>query len=91
MVPSWGSRRCPSRVRFRGTWYRCGFVELHVSLQDGQGDNCESKRHVCYVVPSLDRARAELMQDHGWYGSIVQGQVASLAFTFLAELACRKE
>jgi catechol 2,3-dioxygenase-like lactoylglutathione lyase family enzyme len=39
-----------------GAWYQSGPVELHLSIEDGVGDNFNSKRHVCYLVSDLAAA-----------------------------------
>ena len=60
-----------------GAWYRCGSVELHLSVEDLPGDNSASRRHVCFMVTNLAEAEAamreaaiEIMQDNqpieGW-------------------------
>lgn len=60
-----------------GAWYRCGSVELHLSVEDLPADNGPSKRHVCFMVTNLREAEAtmreaaiEILPDnqpiHGW-------------------------
>ena len=44
-----------SRVR-GGAWYQLGPMQLHLSIEDGLGENCLSKRHVCYTVSDLAEA-----------------------------------
>ncbi len=39
-------------------------MEVHVSPEDGRSDSEHSKRHVCFVVPSLMEAESELAR-HG--------------------------
>lgn len=47
----------PESLRSRGgAWYRCGPVELHLSIEDLPADNRESRRHVCFVVQNLAEA-----------------------------------
>lgn len=47
----------PEESRGRGgAWYQIGGTQLHLSLEEGLGDNCISKRHVCFLVESLDAA-----------------------------------
>jgi catechol 2,3-dioxygenase-like lactoylglutathione lyase family enzyme len=47
----------PESSRARGgAWYQLGELQLHLSIEDGLGDNCISKRHVCYTVEDLGRA-----------------------------------
>jgi catechol 2,3-dioxygenase-like lactoylglutathione lyase family enzyme len=43
-----------------GAWYRHGSIEIHLSPEDGPSDLNPSKRHICYVVPSLAAAETEL-------------------------------
>lgn len=55
----------PEPLRSRGgAWYEIGSpanpVQLHLSLEDGADGNT-SKRHVCYLVPDLEAAKAHLM------------------------------
>jgi len=38
-----------------GAWFDAGALQLHVSLEEGQGP---SRRHVCFTVGDLDAARA---------------------------------
>ncbi len=53
-----------SLVMNGGAWYRMGSLELHVSPEELGSGNCESKRHVCFVVADLNAAAAELAR-HG--------------------------
>ncbi len=47
----------PAESRARGgAWYQLGSLQLHLSIEDGLGENCLSKRHVCYTVESLAQA-----------------------------------
>jgi Lactoylglutathione lyase and related lyases len=47
----------PPELRARGgAWYQLGPVQLHLSIEDGLGENCVSKRHVCYAVANLAQA-----------------------------------
>ena len=47
----------PEASRGRGgAWYQLGSVQLHLSIEDGLGENCISKRHVCYTVRDLAEA-----------------------------------
>lgn len=47
----------PPELRARGgAWYQLGPVQLHLSIEDGLGENCVSKRHVCYTVANLAQA-----------------------------------
>jgi len=48
-----------SRSR-RGAWYRCGSVELHLSVEDLPADNGSSRRHVCFMVTNLAEAEATM-------------------------------
>jgi catechol 2,3-dioxygenase-like lactoylglutathione lyase family enzyme len=44
----------PEESRGRGgAWYQLGVMQLHLSIEDGLGENCISKRHVCYTVDDL--------------------------------------
>jgi catechol 2,3-dioxygenase-like lactoylglutathione lyase family enzyme len=46
----------PESSRGRGgAWYQLGPLQLHLSLEDGAGENL-SKRHVCYIVHDLSEA-----------------------------------
>lgn len=48
----------PESSRGRGgAWYQLGPMQLHLSIEDGLGEKCISKRHVCYTV--VDLAEAE--------------------------------
>jgi len=47
----------PEESRGRGgAWYQLGPLQLHLSIEDGLGAECTSKRHVCYVVEDLETA-----------------------------------
>lgn len=47
----------PEESRGRGgAWYQLGPMQLHLSVEDGLGDNCISKRHVCYTVEDLAKS-----------------------------------
>ncbi|HEX7295068.1 MAG TPA: VOC family protein [Pyrinomonadaceae bacterium] len=47
----------PPELRARGgAWYQLGPMQLHLSIEDGLGENCISKRHVCYTVANLAQA-----------------------------------
>jgi|SRR5215213_6610769 len=44
----------PEASRARGgAWYQLGQMQLHLSLEEPRGENCISKRHVCYTVSDL--------------------------------------
>jgi catechol 2,3-dioxygenase-like lactoylglutathione lyase family enzyme len=44
----------PESSRGRGgAWYQLGALQLHLSIEDGLGNECISKRHVCYTVDDL--------------------------------------
>ena len=46
----------PGSSRGRGgAWYQLGPVQLHLSIEEGTGEN-RSKRHVCYTVDNLSKA-----------------------------------
>jgi catechol 2,3-dioxygenase-like lactoylglutathione lyase family enzyme len=42
-----------------GAWYQLGETQLHLSLEDGLGEDCISKRHVCYTVSNLADAEEQ--------------------------------
>lgn len=47
----------PESSRGRGgAWYQMGRLQLHVSIENSLGDDCTSKRHVCYTVANLAEA-----------------------------------
>lgn len=47
----------PETSRGRGgAWYQLGEMQLHLSIEEGLGENCISKRHVCYTVSDLAEA-----------------------------------
>ena len=47
----------PPESRARGgAWYQLGPLQLHLSIEDGLGESCISKRHVCYTVADLAQA-----------------------------------
>ena len=39
-----------------GAWYQLGPLQLHLSIEGALGDDCISKRHVCYTVSDLAEA-----------------------------------
>jgi catechol 2,3-dioxygenase-like lactoylglutathione lyase family enzyme len=39
-----------------GAWYQLGSLQLHLSIEAELGENCISKRHVCYTVSDLAQA-----------------------------------
>jgi catechol 2,3-dioxygenase-like lactoylglutathione lyase family enzyme len=48
----------PEESRGRGgAWYQLGLLQLHLSIEDGLGEQCISKRHVCYTVEDLIAAK----------------------------------
>jgi catechol 2,3-dioxygenase-like lactoylglutathione lyase family enzyme len=49
----------PGVERKGGAWYEQGGVGLHVSIEDG-ADSRSSKRHVCFLVASVDEAETAL-------------------------------
>jgi catechol 2,3-dioxygenase-like lactoylglutathione lyase family enzyme len=50
----------PESSRGRGgAWYQLGRVQLHLSLEEALGENCISKRHVCYSVSNLAEAEEQ--------------------------------
>ena len=42
-----------------GAWYQLGPTQLHLSIEDGLGAECISKRHVCYTVENLAQAEEQ--------------------------------
>jgi catechol 2,3-dioxygenase-like lactoylglutathione lyase family enzyme len=49
--------RKPETSRGRGgAWYQLGQIQLHLSIEEQLGENCISKRHVCYAVANLSEA-----------------------------------
>ena len=47
----------PESSRGRGgAWYQLGQMQLHLSIEEPLGENCLSKRHVCYTVSNLAEA-----------------------------------
>ena len=61
----------PEESRARGgAWYQLGPLQLHLSIEDGEngedglGEGCISKRHVCYTVADLAQAE-EKFRDAG--------------------------
>jgi catechol 2,3-dioxygenase-like lactoylglutathione lyase family enzyme len=47
----------PESSRGRGgAWYQLGPLQLHLSIEDPLGEDCTSKRHVCYTVANLAEA-----------------------------------
>jgi catechol 2,3-dioxygenase-like lactoylglutathione lyase family enzyme len=48
----------PSRAR-GGAWYQLGALQLHLSIEDGLGEHCLSKRHICYTVEDLASAEQQ--------------------------------
>jgi catechol 2,3-dioxygenase-like lactoylglutathione lyase family enzyme len=50
----------PESSRGRGgAWYQLGDMQLHLSIEEGLGENCISKRHVCYTVSDLAQAEEQ--------------------------------
>jgi catechol 2,3-dioxygenase-like lactoylglutathione lyase family enzyme len=43
-----------------GAWYELDGVQLHLSVEDGVGDNNASRRHVCLMVTDLQQAEKQL-------------------------------
>jgi len=47
----------PEASRARGgAWYQLGHMQFHLSIEEPPGENCISKRHVCYTVSDLAEA-----------------------------------
>ncbi len=50
----------PEASRARGgAWYQLGQMQLHLSIEEPRGENCISKRHVCYTVSDLVEAEQQ--------------------------------
>ena len=50
----------PEASRARGgAWYQLGQMQLHLSIEEVRGDDCLSKRHVCYTVSDLAEAEGQ--------------------------------
>lgn len=45
-----------------GAWYQLGELQLHLSIEDGPGAECISKRHICYTVANLVEAEEKFRQ-----------------------------
>jgi len=45
-----------------GAWYRCGSVELHLSVEDLPADSSASRRHVCFMVTNLAETEAAMRE-----------------------------
>ena len=45
-----------------GAWYQLGPMQLHLSIEDGLGADCISKRHVCYTVADLAAAEGKFRE-----------------------------
>ena len=45
-----------SSRRRGGAWYQLGPMQLHLSIEEPLGENCISKRHVCYTVSNVAEA-----------------------------------
>ena len=43
-----------------GAWYELGGVQLHLSVEDGVGENSASRRHVCFMVDDLAHTEQQL-------------------------------
>ena len=56
----------PAESRARGgAWYQVGPLQLHLSIEhgeDGLGEACISKRHVCYTVADLAQAEKKFRE-----------------------------
>ena len=50
----------PESSRGRGgAWYQLGSTQLHLSVEAPLGQECISKRHVCYAVSNLAEAEEQ--------------------------------
>jgi catechol 2,3-dioxygenase-like lactoylglutathione lyase family enzyme len=45
-----------------GAWYQLAGVQLHLSVEEGVGDNRKSTRHVCIMVEDLAGAELHLRE-----------------------------
>lgn len=53
----------PAESRGRGgAWYQLGPMQLHLSIEEGLGAECISKRHVCYTVVDLASAESKFRE-----------------------------
>lgn len=51
----------PEALRGRGgAWFAVGNLQMHIGV-DSEGGGPRSKRHVCFLVPDLARAKAEIV------------------------------
>jgi catechol 2,3-dioxygenase-like lactoylglutathione lyase family enzyme len=50
----------PEAAKRGGAWFRLGAVQVHVSVENVDAAQRESRRHVCYAVDNLDEARSAL-------------------------------
>jgi catechol 2,3-dioxygenase-like lactoylglutathione lyase family enzyme len=50
----------PESSRGRGgAWYQLGPIQLHLSVEGPLGQDCLSKRHICYTVSDLAKAEEQ--------------------------------
>ncbi|HSM95853.1 MAG TPA: VOC family protein [Rhizomicrobium sp.] len=50
----------PEELKARGgAWFQTGNLQMHVGV-DPEGGGPRSKRHVCFLVPDLPKARAQV-------------------------------
>ena len=72
-----------------GAWYQLDGAQLHLSVEDGVGDNNASRRHVCLMVVDLAHAEVqlriagvEILPDerpvHGWLRFYVRDPCGNL-------------
>jgi catechol 2,3-dioxygenase-like lactoylglutathione lyase family enzyme len=62
-IPKPAGSRSPRSPRSQsGAWYRCGSVELHLSVEDLPAGNGASRRHVCFMVANLAEAEATMRE-----------------------------
>src|SRR5580692_11061462 len=50
----------PEAAKRGGAWFRLSAVQVHVSVENVDAAQRESRRHVCYAVDNLDEARSAL-------------------------------
>ena len=53
----------PEAAKRGGAWFRQGAVQVHVSIENVDAAQRESRRHICYAVANLDEARALLQRE----------------------------
>ena len=50
----------PTELQGRGgAWFQTGNLQMHIGI-DPEGGGPKSKRHVCFLVPDLPKAKAQI-------------------------------